>query len=236
VALPLSWWILGAIAAGALTTLAITFLVGLSNYFTKQGVRSQFRAASRRSASESSSRNLDDQYDTAAAAAASRSSSADVAGDEAWQDWRGYKASPQSSTSATKNQATPRDQTQQADDLDDWERGISDDWEEASPPPSGDRPNPAPTATAPPKRGSFERQQQPKQATRSGSSYSYSYREPGASGVGKTESVVDADFRVLVPPYKPLIEEPTPAPLSNDPDSWFDDEEGEENLNNRRSR
>ena len=42
---------------------------------------------------------------------------------------------------------------------------------------------------------------EPKTSNQSGA-YSYSYQEPSNSGVGKTESVYDADYRVLTPPYQ----------------------------------
>ncbi len=49
----------------------------------------------------------------------------------------------------------------------------------------------------------YERQQEPKSSSQSGSVYSYSYREPKNTAVGKTESVYDADYRVIIPPYQP---------------------------------
>lgn len=59
----------------------------------------------------------------------------------------------------------------------------------------------------------YERQQQPQRATQDGSSYAYSYRESAKSRAGRTEAVYDADYRVLVPPYKPTApEEAEPWP------------------------
>jgi hypothetical protein len=61
--------------------------------------------------------------------------------------------------------------------------------------------------------------------------YSYSYSDPKDSGVGKAEPVigqpvVDADYRVIVPPLRSLDD--TPAPIEDpEPDSaddWFEDE------------
>ncbi len=62
---------------------------------------------------------------------------------------------------------------------------------------------------------SYEVDQKPKSGSQSGSSYSFSYRDTDKSGVGKRESVYDADYRVIVPP-------PTPAP---DDDDFGDDED-----------
>ncbi|MBO3464326.1 LapA family protein [Aetokthonos hydrillicola] len=68
----------------------------------------------------------------------------------------------------------------------------------------------------------YERQQEPTTSSQSGSVYSYSYQQPKNSGVGKTESVYDADYRVIVPPHQPS----TPKRADDDDDDWgfFDDD------------
>lgn len=130
-ALPLSWWILGAIAAGALTTIAVTFLVGLSNFLTGQAIRSQVRSSSRRNpVSEPFSKTSAEKSRTAAAAA-SQVKPSDAEGDAVWQDWRGYEASVSPAGAAPSSRATSRSQSKQNDDMDDWERGMSDDWDES---------------------------------------------------------------------------------------------------------
>ncbi len=64
-------------------------------------------------------------------------------------------------------------------------------------------------------------------------SYSYSSREPKDSGVGKTESVYDADYRVIVPPFNPAKEsQPETSPpkkqSKDDDDDWsFFDEDND---------
>ncbi len=74
-----------------------------------------------------------------------------------------------------------------------------------------------------------------KTASRSGSVYSYGYRDPDGTGVGKAEPVadkpvVDAEYRVIVPPYRSLDEEepapPAPAPqeAEENADDWFEDD------------
>lgn len=251
-ALPLSWWVLGAIAAGALTTLAITSLVGLSNFLTKQAVR-QVRSSSRRdSVSEPFSKTPAEKNRTAAAAAASQAKSPDAEGDAAWQDWRGYDSSPAAATGGNRTTQSAQDT-----DLDDWDQGMNDDWEESS----SDRATPNSSPSSSTVRDRFEQPPQPTQGSY-GSSYSNSYREPepsgsgksdisksgkgksdssksgkgksdsgksdsGKSDSGKTERVVDADFRVLVPPYRALEDEPAPTSSNSasNPDSWFEDEE-----------
>ena len=65
----------------------------------------------------------------------------------------------------------------------------------------------------------FEADQSPKSESWSGSVYSYGYRDPENTGVGKTESIYDAEFRVIVPPpsetvasdLSPLVAEVDPA-------------------------
>jgi len=228
-ALPLSWWMLGAIAAGAFTTIAITFLVGLSNFLTGQVVRSQVRSSRRNTVSEPFSKTPAEKNRTAAAAAASQAKPSEAEGDAAWQDWRGYETSASRSAATAASRSTTRPQSNQNDDGDNWERGMSDDWNESP----SDRPA-SPSSPSAPDR--FEQPQQPKQGSRSGSAYSYSYGEPepsdsgtgsGKSDSGKTERVVDADFRVLVPPYRALDDQPAPPPSNStrNPDSWFEDEE-----------
>ncbi|MEL7036854.1 MAG: hypothetical protein AAFO04_14705 [Cyanobacteria bacterium J06592_8] len=55
----------------------------------------------------------------------------------------------------------------------------------------------------PPRRDNYEVEQKPKRESWSGSVYSYGYREGGDTGVGKSESVYDADYRVITPPPPP---------------------------------
>ncbi|WP_373527885.1 LapA family protein [Nostoc sp.] len=74
---------------------------------------------------------------------------------------------------------------------------------------------------------SYEVNSEPKSSKRQGSVYSYSYREPENPEVRKTDSVYDADYRVLKPPYK------SPNPVQDDDDDWgFDDEQ--DNLRSPR--
>lgn len=239
-ALPLSWWILGAIAAGALTTIAITFLVGLSNFLTGQAIRQVRSSSHRNKVVEPFSKTPAEKNRTAAAAAASQVKPSDAEGDAVWQDWRGYETSG-SRSEATASRSTTRPQSSQNDDIDDWERGMSDDWNEST----REQPRDRSASASPPRRDSFEQLQPPKQEPRSSSS-SYGDRAPEAprggkssgskSSGGKTERVVDADFRVLVPPYRALEDEPTPTSSNStsNPDSWFDDDEEEDARRSQR--
>lgn len=83
---------------------------------------------------------------------------------------------------------TPREPRSTSND-DDWFGGDDDDW-----------------TTEPkdkPKRD-FEVKQEPTSGTRSGSTYSYTYREAPAP---KQPDVVDADYRVIRPPVRKLDED-----------------------------
>ncbi|MBE9226653.1 LapA family protein [Phormidium sp. LEGE 05292] len=81
----------------------------------------------------------------------------------------------------------------------------------------------------------YEAKQEPTTSYRSGSVYSYGYKNPSDSAVGRTESVYDAEYRVITPPYRPLDteeEDKTPEPSStnqqnnDDDEDWgFDDDE-----------
>ena len=82
----------------------------------------------------------------------------------------------------------------------------------------------------------YESPQEPKTQSWSGSVYSYGYREPKNTGVGQTESVYDANFRVITPPYTPPSYTPPPytpppyTPPPSTPPSQSDD--WEESRNN----
>ena len=232
-ALPLSWWVLGAIAAGALTMLAIQVLFGLSNFVTGQTVRSRVRSNSQRSGSQnrwsttaSSSNSVDPATQSASRGARPTSD------DAAWKDWRAYETSaPRTTPDPGARKAAVKEP------VDDWERPLSDDWEDTTPPStrsSANRSSADHTSdrVTPEDLKNFEVKQSPKHTSQSGSSYSYSFREPEDSGVGKPEKVVDAEYRVIVPPYRPLDETtpppvPPPPPVEENADDWFEDSSDE---------
>ncbi|MCC5634771.1 LapA family protein [Nostoc sp. CHAB 5844] len=121
-----------------------------------------------------------------------------------------------SPSSASQNKAAA------SEEFDDWETSnTNDDWDfeeqpQQTPPP---RPKTQPIRDFEP-----EERHEPKNSSQSGSTYSYSYREPKNTAVGKTESVYDADYRVIIPPYKQPADEP--ANDADDDDwSFFEDDE-----------
>ncbi len=75
----------------------------------------------------------------------------------------------------------------------------------------------------------YEAKQEPKSKSWAGSVYSYGYRDPNQSGVGQTESVYDADYRVIVPPQD-AIPKPGGGEIPKNPsveaeDDWGLDED-----------
>ncbi len=93
----------------------------------------------------------------------------------------------------------------------DWETtGEKGDWntEESAPESTAKREN-FDRSLKEDESKTFEVKQEPKTASRSGSVYSYGYREPKDKGVGKTEQVYDANYRVITPPYRQNAEQQT---------------------------
>jgi len=224
-ALPLALWILSAIAAGMVTNLLLTSLFSLSNFFAVRAARSKFRQAPRQSGFQARSTSPSPEPRSSSA----RSSTAQTAEDDAdWNDWEGYEETAASQSSGRRS---PVDE----DSIDDWEVEPSDDWEADEP---RDTPREARTATSR-VRTNYETRQEPTTTARNGSVYSYSYREPKDSGVGKAEPVtdkpvVDADYRVIVPPFRSLDEEPVDGnPINPDADDWFEEDRNDGDSSGR---
>lgn len=165
--IPLAIWILFSTAAGAFTTVFVTSLFNLSNYFAQQRrTPLRERAASKRT-SQSQTRREEPT------------------------------PRPSPPPSGSKTESTRSSDTSD----DDWETDSStDDWDFEE---QKQAPTPNPQNTQVRDSNTYERQQEPKSSSKTDSVYSYSYREPKNSGVGKTESVYDADYRVIIPPYQP---------------------------------
>ncbi len=119
-----------------------------------------------------------------------------------------------------------------SDVFDDWEtNGRDDDWnfDDEN---SEEAPTPNPQVQQPRDSKTYERQSEAKSSSQSGSVYSYSYREPKNTAVGKSESVYDADYRVIIPPYQP------PTTNQPDDDDWefFEDDDDFEDDDKRPRR
>jgi hypothetical protein len=136
---------------------------------------------------------------------------------------------PASSSTSSRTTSDYRNDTEEDWDLD----SRSDDWDfEETKPKSAARPQDTKVNNS----RTQEYQEERTTSSKSDSSYSYSYREPQNSGVGKTESIYDADYRVIVPPYQqqqnqsptPSTQVPEPETAkSNNEDDWsfFDEDD-----------
>ncbi|MEA5580986.1 LapA family protein [Nodularia harveyana UHCC-0300] len=114
--------------------------------------------------------------------------------------------------------------------FDDWDtdNSTNDDWDFDE----QETEAPTPSNQTPPVRDSqtYERPQTPQSSSQSGSVYSYNYRQPENTAVGKTESVYDADYRVIIPPYQPPNNENEVDNFGDDEDDWnfFEDDDFED--------
>lgn len=184
-ALPLAVWILMSVGAGAFTSLFITGLFKLSNYFAQPNLKKS------RNVTRGSSAQPDEAHHTA------------------------------TSRPASNTEPTPSDAS------DDWDSDSTtdDDWdfeEDADKTRNSSSQDDIRDSTT------YEVKQEPKSGSRSGSVYSYSYREPSNSGVGKTESVYDADYRVITPPYRET------DTAKKDEDWGFEDDDDDEDDDDAR--
>ncbi len=127
-------------------------------------------------------------------------------------------------TSRPPNPPSSGDQeSRTTDTVDDWETGsgLYEDWEF----------NKSDSQKTQVKdSNTYDRSSEPQDRPKTDSSYSYSYSEPKNSGVGKTESVYDADYRVIIPPYQP----PKPEPAEEDDWGFLDDDAEDEDKPPRR--
>ncbi|MDF5720486.1 MAG: LapA family protein [Rhizonema sp. PD37] len=148
-------------------------------------------------------------------------------------------ASNRSANSTSTREPIPRTQASQeptsktqnraSNASDDWdiENSQDDDWDFEESKNAASTPNSQNTRVNDSKTN--ERQQDSKSSSKSSSAYSYGYQEPKDSGVGKTESVYDADYRVIVPPHQP----PTTNQAEDDDWGFFDDDDSEKDKRSR---
>ena len=109
--------------------------------------------------------------------------------------------------------SSPPPVSQVDDDFDDWDTNRNqDDWDDDSQSEEEISPN------------------QQSSNSRPSSVYSYSSQSPKNTAVGKTESVYDADYRVIIPPYQESDKNP-----ATDDDDWdfFEDDDFEGDDENK---
>lgn len=134
------------------------------------------------------------------------------------------------SSQAYTTTTQPKTDSTVRDNFNDWESNSNDDWDFAEDvQDTNKQPKTEPPDTVR-DNTNYEANTEPKSSSRSGS-YSYSYREPSNSGVGRTESVYDADYRVLTPPYRQTntntdTNTNTNQNKNNNPSDWGDEDWG----------
>jgi uncharacterized integral membrane protein len=235
---PLSIWILLSMAAGVVTSLLISGLLGFSNYLSQPRGRTDRHSGGRNIAQ--------DNRTPYSPPPPPRKQDIDPDRDRETQPASSYRTeygAPAGYSARTFQQETPnptgakdddRAGTYAApDDEDDWVSdssksgsvGSDDDWGDDRDLPAAPQVNDVVGANP----RNYEANQEPKSKSWAGSVYSYGYRDPKQSGVGQTESVYDAEYRVLVPPIDPI---PQPAggevpknPSAETEDDWGLDED-----------
>ncbi|NES73075.1 MAG: LapA family protein [Okeania sp. SIO2D1] len=169
--LPLSLWILGAFLAGVITYLLIYGIFILSNYLLKKNLQPA-RPRSRKSHHQDRTEEVWD------------ASQPQVTSDS------------QSSFNLNKDSEPPR----KNENYDDWEPRpprVNRSWDGTTEEQGSEEIQESVNESA---TKNYETEQQPKTGSWSGSVYSYGYRDSSSSGVGQTESVYDADYRIITPP------------------------------------
>ncbi len=278
-ALPLSLWVLGAIAAGAVSIWVIQGLYQLTAFVNASESPASGRSPKRQAAATTTDRNSESRQRSRweSPLRRDRPSSPDPDSFEdrdpapRWQDRRRESAT-----------TVPPSRSRPPVSGDDWERPITRDWDGTatvhsppsasrdrtptdSPPDSGNverdfpptpeyppdpypqdsdspdpdpptsySPDPYPSDPYPSDRWSDRRSPQPDPPQRETPRRSERYddapsqpRRDRSARSNPADQVVDADYRVIVPPYTPLSEliketPPPPEPEEN-ADDWFDD-------------
>lgn len=141
-------------------------------------------------------------------------------------------SSTQRSSDASSANSRPMPETNSTpNDTSDWDTNpTDDDWDfdEDTDKSRNDPQNTVRDSTT------YEVNTEPKSGSRSGSVYSYSYREPKNSSVGKTEFVYDADYRVIAPPHRQTEKAQEDDDWGFDDDDDFDDEGETDSPSSRR--
>lgn len=242
-ALPLSIWILFSVAAGAITSIFVASCFQISSYFAQPRAKKPRRRAAKtastrstpeeKNTSQASDTTKTSSYSYTAASAPPPQTPTSVQDDsDDWKtstddDWDfAEDTAAKSDRDPERREYTDRsvaDRTRSSDPGDDWEYIPQQAQPQVTVKNS--------TSYESDRETEKEINREPKSSDRPDSVYSYSSREPKNSGVGRTESIYDAEYRVLTPPYKQQNPSPPPPPnhrpQNNDDDDWgfMDDED-----------
>ncbi|NEQ10605.1 MAG: LapA family protein [Moorea sp. SIO4E2] len=189
--LPLALWIVGAVGAGVLTSISLR----LPNYLAWRYSRRNSEPPDNEPLFSEYSRRESNQTQTRQHKTRERSASKETSKDDPVSDWE---------ESSSKDWDFDKDQD--SDRVSSGRQGVKQD-------------STSHTTIADPT--SYDLSKELESSDQSDSVYSYSYRKPGNSGVGKSETVYDAKFRVINPPYKTVAKQP-----EEDEEDWgFEDDE-----------
>lgn len=237
--LPLSAWLLLSLAAGVLSSIFMAALFQFSNYLAQQQWR---RDLGRDRRSRGFSEGASSSYPppppphSPEVEAAYKVDPSDRYPKTVIQEPQGFVQSYGATASNLKDAAAGPAVGVGIDD--DWNEptrrvgaGSDEDWGDEGEKPGLDRDGEGRNQR------DYQVDRQPKTQSWSGSIYSYGYRDPSGSGVGKTESVYDADYRVITPPEAtPIRQDDWEKPKDQDEDDedWGLDED-EPNDEKRRN-
>ena len=185
--LPISIWIIGALIAGVVTYLFIYGLFELSNYLFKQNLQSP-RATSQTLQHQAQSGESRDRYSQSEEISNSQSSFNLKKDSELREEDENIDDWKQETPIISNSW----DSSRKEQDIEDTQKSVSQDSTEKN----------------------YEVEQEPKTESCSGSVYSYGYRSPSGSGIAQTESVYDADYRVITP--QPPQDQSTPTRQKED--------------------
>ncbi|NER06555.1 MAG: LapA family protein [Okeania sp. SIO3C4] len=169
--LPLSLWILGAFLAGVITYLLIYGIFGLSNYLLKKNLQPA-RPRSRKSHHQ----------------------------DRTEEVWDASQPQVSSDSQSSFNLNKDSEPAKKNENYDDWQPRpprVNRSWDGTTEEQGSEEIQESVNESG---TKNYETEQQPKTGSSSGSVYSYGYRDSSNSGVGQTESVYDADYRIITPP------------------------------------
>lgn len=233
--LPFSVWVLLSVAAGVLTSFLISAFMRLSNYFTEQASRPRPR-----SGTYTEGRGIPNQPPP-------RKPDLNPPSVTTWPTQEAetrtmprtdYVSEPRYNVSTVlqPDSVIPPPEPPQTVASPELDKLDEEDWVEGTIPSASetndeewDDEDEWPAETQAPPLREYETKQEPKTQFWAGSVYSFGYREPQNTGVGKTESVYDADYRVIQPPSPPATPDAddweTPSSQSGDDDWGLDEDE-----------
>ncbi|HBE20950.1 MAG TPA: hypothetical protein DEG17_03045 [Cyanobacteria bacterium UBA11149] len=142
-----------------------------------------------------------------------------------WQESRFNRVSPSSRGGRSQGFSTEKPKTsysqansanRTSNSASDWDKPADKDWNFND---EGDDKSKGETSD-------YEQHQQPSKSSKTGSVYSYSYRETSKSGVDRADEVYDANYRVIIPPYQKSAPPSQEDKEENEDEDWgFEDDD-----------